>query len=197
MRPRALASMVATLGLGLVLLSCDRPTPPEAEPDALAARDAPGPLEGYSHTLMSDVSGFYMPLSAVSVGRWQLHHLFVGRAGEFVAFEGGERSETFAPLMFEFHDMSSPRMANEMGAEVPSISARVLPSAYLFDGEQVRFAGQHPELGPIRFEGTIDAGALAQSRRTLGGDRSAVLSGTLSVGSRTFEGQQFLWWAGD
>jgi hypothetical protein len=173
--------------LGLLLLaSCDRPGAPVEAPPAAAA---------YSHTLSADLSGYYMPAGEVRVGKWSLDHIFVGQAQDFRSWEGGSRSETFGPVMLQFEDVTSPMVQTEIG-ETRSVSARVLPSAYSVSDTSISFEGRSPELGPVRFAGVLDPGALATARRNLG-DEGVVVTGTLKVGDGPAQNVQLRWWAGD
>ena len=173
--------------LGLLLLaSCDRPGAPAEAPPAAAA---------YRHTLSADLSGYYLPAGEVRVGKWSLDHIFVGQAQDFRSWEGGSRSETFGPVMLQFEDVTSPMVQTEIG-ETRSVSARVLPSAYSVSDTSISFEGRSPELGPVRFDGVLDPGALATARRNLG-DEGVVVTGTLKVGDGPAQNVQLRWWAGD
>ena len=173
--------------LGLLLLaSCDRPGAPAEAPPAAAA---------YSHTMSADLSGYYMPAGEVRVGKWSLDHIFVGQAQDFRGWEGGSRSETFGPVMLQFEDVTSPMVQTEIG-ETRGVSARVLPTAYSVSDTAISFQGRSPELGPVRFDGVLDPGALATSRRNLG-DEGVVVKGTLKVGDGPAQNVQLRWWAGD
>ena len=179
---------VAMLAAALVLASCERTAAP------------PGPAESgraaaFSHALTTDLSGYYLPAEPVRAGNWSLHHVFVGQASEFQAWEEGERPATFAPVMIEFEDETSPMVQTELG-ETRSGTARVLPTAYEVTDTSVTFAGRSPQLGEVRFEGRLDPGALATARRNLGGD-GVVLTGTLNAGGRTFRDVRLRWWMGD
>ncbi|MDI6624965.1 MAG: hypothetical protein QME55_09565 [Brevundimonas sp.] len=174
------AALLAALGLA----SCERASAP-AEPPAAA----------FSHALTADISGYYMPAEPVRIGQWSLDHLFVGQASEFESWEGGSRSDTFAPVMIQFDDASSPMVATELG-EAHSVTARVLPTRYEVTDASVMFEGRSPEQGRVTFDGRLDADALATSKRNLGGD-GVVLTGTLTAGGRTVENVRLRWWMGD
>ncbi len=182
-RPFAFAALAAAL----VLASCERAAAPSGP-------DGPSP-SAFSHALTTDLSGYYLPAEPVRVGNWSLHHVFVGQASEFRAWEGGERSATFAPVMIQFEDVSSPMVQTELG-ERRSRSARVLPTTYEVTDTTVTFSGRSPELGEVRFVGRLDPGALATARRNLGGE-GAVLSGALAAGGQTFPDVRLRWWMGD
>lgn len=186
MRIRFLAAAIAAL----VLASCDRPTAPDAEPGSSVPAAA-----GFSHGMTTDLSGYYLPLSEVRVGKWSLDHIFVGQTAEFQAWEGGTRSPTFAPVMLQFDDVTSPMVATEIG-ESRSITARVLPTSYSVNDTRVAFEGRSPELGAVSFSGSLDPGALATARRNLG-DEGVVVIGTLKVGDAPAQTVRLRWWMGD
>jgi len=171
----------------LVLAACDRP-------DA-GGEPAPAPAPAFSHSISSDLSGYYLPANEVRIGKWSFDHVFVGQAQEFRAWEGGSRSGTFGPVMLQFDDVTSPMVQTEIG-EARSITARVLPSTYSVTDDRVTFEGRSAELGVVRFEGALDAGALATARRNLG-DEGVVVTGRLTVGDAPAQAVQLRWWAGD
>lgn len=178
---------VAALAAALAVASCERSAAPP-EPAA-------SPPAAFSHALTTDLSGYYLPAEPVRAGRWSLHHVFVGQASEFQSWEGGQRSATFAPVMLQFEDETSPMVQTELG-EARSGTARVLPTSYEVTDTSVTFEGRSDELGEVRFEGRLDPGALATARRNLGGE-GVVLTGTLTVGGQTFGDLRLRWWMGD
>lgn len=189
---RRLAVVLACGGAMAALSACDdvRPrsgggTEPAAAPAAAAFRS----------DLSGDISGYYMPASEVRAGDWLLRNAFVGQAADFASWEAGTRQGVFAPVMFEFEDVTSPMTKTELG-EVRSGQIRVLPSRYAVNDGRVSFEGRADGVGVVRFEGRLDGDALATARRNLG-DESPVLVGTLTVGGRRFDGVRFRWWAGD
>jgi hypothetical protein len=188
MRTRLLA--VAGLAAILAVASCDRPDTQGEAPSAPAA-----PAAAFSHSISSDLSGYYMPATEVRIGKWSFDHIFVGQAQEFEAWEGGSRSGTFGPVMLQFDDVTSPMVQTEIG-EARSITARVLPSNYSVTDNRIAFEGRSAELGAVRFEGTLDPGALATARRNLG-DEGVVVTGRLTVGDAPAQAVQLRWWAGD
>ena len=172
----------------VALASCDN----AAEPSK--AGGAP-PAAAFTNTASNDVSGYYMPLDPVRVGKWSLDHMFVGQAAEFQSWQGGERGATFAPVMLQFDDENSPLVQTEIG-EAHSITARVLPTSYTVNDAGVRFEGRSPELGRVIFDGRLDQGALATARRNLG-DEGVVLTGSLKVGDAPAQAVRLRWWMGD
>lgn len=169
---------------GLAVASCDS----GREPAAPAA-----PV--FTNSASGDLSGYYLPIDETRVGKWALDHVFVGQAAEFQSWQGGERATTFAPLMLQFEDTTSPMTQTEMG-EARSVTARVLPTLYVVNDSEVRFEGRSPELGRVMFNGRLDQGALATARRNLG-DEGAVLTGSLKVGDAPAQAVRMRWWMGD
>jgi len=186
MRIRFLAAVtVALLGVA----SCDRSALPGGDP-------APPASEGdFTHGMTTDLSGYYMPLTEVRIGKWSFDHVFVGQTADFMAWEAGTRSPTFAPVMLQFDDATSPMIRTEIG-EAHSITARVLPTSYSVTDTGIAFEGRSPELGAVSFEGRLDPGALATSRRNLG-DEGVVVTGSLKVGDAPDRTVSLRWWMGD
>lgn len=185
---------------GLVLVAvaaCDRPARETGEPEPTPSEQGEAALAGFQHGQTVDLSGYYLPLTPVQAGNWRLHHIAMSDARGFEVWQGGERSQTYGPVMLHFDDVSSPTGTNELGGEYHEVTARVLPDAYEITDERVRFRGQAPGVGTVTFEGRLDAGELELAQRNLGGTEGVVLTGTLSAGGRVFEGQQFRWWMGD
>ena len=182
---RTRLSFAAALLAALAMTACEGPFAPGEAPPAAA----------FSHAITADISGYYRPADPVRIGQWRLDHLFVGQAPEFETWEGGSRSEAFAPVMLQFADASSPITATGPG-EAHSVTARVLPSRYEVTDTTVSFVGRSPELGRVVFEGRLDPEALATSRRNLGGD-GVVMTGILTAGNQTVRDVRLRWWMGD
>jgi len=170
---RALPVLLAA-ALTLTVAACDRGAAPDKTAQATA----------FKHDLPEDVSGYYIPTTAVQVGDWRLHHLFLGQVPDFMAWRDGQRTAGFAPIMMEFEAGDKARRT------------RLIPTAYDVTEDRVRFEATSRELGAVSFEGRLDQDALAKARRNLG-DQGVVLKGTLKVGGRTFDGMSMRWWAGD
>lgn len=196
MRNRSVGA--ATLLSLVVLAGCeDRPAAPEAPAPPVAPQPPTPPETGaaFVHTVRDDVSGYYLPTSEVQVGTYRLDHIFLGQGMEFETWAGGERSETFAPVMLQFDDVSSPMVATEIG-EAHSVTVRVLPTAYAVTDDRVQFAGQSDALGGVSADLRLDPEALATARRNLGSD-ATVLTGTVQIGDRRFDDVAMRWWMGD
>lgn len=173
----------------LALAACQPPAPREGE----GAEDA-RPTADFRHAMTADQSGYYLPTAEVSIDGWTFDHLFMGQATDFQAWEQGRRSGVFAPLMIEFEDRDSPMVQTELG-QSRSGRDRILPTRYQVTDARVEFEGRSETLGPVRFEGVLDAGRLAESKRNLG-DETPVLTGTLTVAGRGYP-VRLRWWAGD
>ena len=184
----------------LTVAACERQSaepPVEAEPVETEAPEAADRLSGFSHDITQDMSGYYMPATPVQVGTWRLRNISVLLESDMDAWEGGERGEVYGPIMIEFDDTASPTGVNELGQEYYSETARVLPEAYDVTDTRVRFRGRSPEVGIVTLDAELDGDGLGLARRNLGSSEGPVLTGTLTVGERVFEGQQFRWWMGD
>lgn len=188
---------VGALAIMLALTGCENADAPDKPSAATETPTGSAPVTGnaFVHSAQGDLSGYYLPVSDVAIGSLRLDHIFLGQAFEFEAWERGETSPTFAPVMLQFDDVSSPMVATELG-ETHSISVRVLPTRYSVTEDAIRFAGRSDELGSVSFNARIDQEALATARRNLG-DEGAVLTGALIVGGRRFEDVRFLWYGGD
>lgn len=188
MRRTAFTLMLAAL----VLAGCEKPkeAAPAAEPAA-----APAAAPAFSHALTVDASGYYMPVTAPTFGKWTLRDIAMGQRTDFAAWEQGNRSSTYAPIMIEFQDENSPMVQNELG-EARSGQARVLPTTYSVTDTAVSFTGASPELGEVKFEGVLNPDALATSRRNLG-EEGAVLTGSLTANGIAVGMVNMRWWAGD
>jgi len=181
---RKLLILTAAAAAAFTLASCDS-----------GSRTSAPPPPSFTNTASGDVSGYYLPMDAARVGKWSFDHVFVGQAAEFDSWKAGQRTGTFAPVMLQFDDTSSPMVSTEIG-EAHSVTARVLPTRYSVNDAEITFEGRSPELGVVQFSGRLDQGALATARRNLG-DEGAVLTGSLKVGDAPAQAVRLRWWMGD
>lgn len=180
---RRIASLAILIPL-LTLAACD------------SGREPAGPpAPAFTNTASGDISGYYLPMDEARSGKWALDHVFVGQAAEFAGWQAGQRTATFAPVMLQFEDTTSPMTQTEIG-EARSVTARVLPTRYTVNDGEVIFEGRTPELGVVMFSGRLDQGALATARRNLG-DEGAVLTGSLKIGNAPAQAVRLRWWMGD
>ncbi|MDB5468617.1 MAG: hypothetical protein JWR84_177 [Caulobacter sp.] len=188
----------------LTLAGCNRqdskPQPAPAPAPAPVPVEAPDrakpPVTGFAHTGNFDNAGYYMPTHDIRIGAWQLKTIGVGAISDFAAWEQGDRTSTFGPILLEFDDTTSPLTTNEMGAEGHETSVRVLPTGYSTDGRTMRFAGVDPKLGPVTFEGAFDPAAMAEAKAQ-GASEAAVLTGVLQVGQTRIDNARFTFFAGE
>lgn len=186
MRLRFVAAAVLT---AVALSSCEDPVAPKKDGGGSSAPAAS------AYAASGDLSGYYMPLDPVRSGKWSLDHVFLGQAAEFASWRAGDKSATFAPVMLQFEDTTSPMVQTEIG-EARSVTARVLPTRFTVDDANVRFEGRSAELGTVIFDGRLDQGALATARRNLG-DEGVALTGSLKVGDGRPQAVRLRWWMGD
>lgn len=199
-------ALCAAAAAALALAGCNRqdskpapaPTPapaPVPAPSAAASTAKP-PVTGFAHTGNFDNAGYYMPTRDIKVGKWQLKTIGVGAMSDFAAWEQGDRTSTFGPILLEFDDTTSPLKPNDIGNDVHEVSVRVLPSGYATDGRTLRFAGVDPKLGPVTFEGAFDTAAMAEAKAQ-GAGEAAVLKGTLQVDQTRVDDARFTFFAGE
>jgi hypothetical protein len=198
----ALCAATAALSLSACNRQDSKPNPapvaaPAPAPAQVHAPDAARPkISGFAHTGNFDNAGYYMPTRDIRVGSWQLKTIGVGAISDFAAWEQGDRTSTFGPILLEFDDTASPLKTNEMGGEAHEVSVRVLPTGYATDGKTLRFAGVDPKLGAITFEGAFDPAAMAEAKAQ-GASEATVLTGTLQVGDTRIENTRFTFFAGE
>ncbi|HEX8471437.1 MAG TPA: hypothetical protein VF633_10015 [Brevundimonas sp.] len=173
------APVLAAMTLFVALAACDDVKTPASTAEA----PAKSVTAAFTHQISSDLSGYYIPATPISVDGYRVKALFLGQGADFAAWEGGAKSGGFAPVMIEF----------EKNGATP---IRVLPQTYSVSDGRVRFEGVDPRLGNVAFTGTLDQNALATARRNLG-DEAPVLTGTLRAGGTAFGHQKFRWYGGD
>lgn len=186
-----------------ILLAACSPAKAPAKGDSPASPGASqpaGPAEptGFTHPAGASLFGYYMPSADTKVGTWQLNNFAIGDEEAFKDWEGGKHSPTYAPVMLEFDDMSSPMGTNELGAEYHTASERILPTAYAITADgKIDFVGKGPKLGKVSFHGQIDMAALQTATREDAAGNEVVMHGTLTVGDKSFENMAFTYFAGD
>lgn len=203
MRIITLALCAATaLGLSACNRQENKPAPAPAPAAAPAPTQAHAPdaarpkVSGFAHTGNFDNAGYYMPARDIKVGHWQLKTIGVGAMSDFAAWEQGDRTSTFGPILLQFDHTTSPLSTNEMGGEGHEVSVRVLPTGYATDGKSIRFAGSDPKLGQVTFEGAFDTAAMAEAKAQ-GASDATVLTGVLQVGDTRIENARFTFFAGE
>lgn len=171
----------------------------EAAAGPTEAAVAPG-LTGFEHKAGEDLFGYYMPTQAVQVGDYRLDHIHIGDAAAFSAWEAGDRTETYAPVMLEFSDVTSPKMTNELGQEYHANTIRLLPTAYKLGEGDFRFVGSHPDIGLVVIDGMLDLDQLAAERASNGlpeTEAAALLRTSAQIGPEAYRNLSFYWFGGD
>lgn len=181
-----------------VLLAACSPTAPAAKGDAAAATPA-GPADptGFTHTADADLFGYYQPVQPIQTGNWKLSNFHIGDEEGFDKWEGGNRPDPYAPVMLEFDDVSSPTATGELGNTYHTVSERILPDAYVINGADIAFVDRDSKLGKVTFRGKLDLAAIAAAKRENAATEGPVMTGTLTVGDKTFENVAFTWYGGD
>jgi len=192
--------VLGVLAVGLAVAACQPRTatePVASEAAPAAASDATATTPAFSHDPAVDAFGFYMPTSDIQVGNLRLDNIAVGTPDELREWEAGKRTETYAPVMMTFEDVTSPMQSNEMGGESHSVQVRVLPVRYAVDGHTLSFAGKDAKLGDVLFQGSWDMAAIKKAQGGEPAGDAPVLTGRLTAGGKTFEDARFTWFGGD
>lgn len=195
------SALVATACVAVLLAGCSQSSEEaktEAKaPVAPAAVPADPTFTGMTRPKGDAQFGYYLPTSEVKVGNYRLDNLHIAGQQGFNDWESGQRTKTYAPVMLEFVDITSPARKNALGNVVYSVKLKVLPTAYLVTDDRVRMVGSHPKLGEVRIDAKIDAAALRKSKATKGKDGAVVVTGPLQVGDTPFSSVSFKWLGGD
>lgn len=185
MRPVIVALAVSALAL---TAACNRKTekaetpPPSAAPAPAPATPEPAveTPTGFEHQARFDASGYYLAEN-VQAGSYKLNHIAIGAPSDFSQWEEGKRASVFGPILFQFDDVNSPTVTNEMGGEAHSLTVRLLPEAYSVSSGKMTFKGSDPKVGQVVFSGSFDEAALAQAKSE-GASSRPVLRGLLKIG---------------
>ena len=138
----------------------------------------------FAHSQSEDLSGYYRPAGMAGADDFELTQVFIGQTQDFEAWEKGQRSATFGPVMLEF-------------AVVGGESLRVLPDRYSVSDNRVSMSGTAPGVGEVSFDARLDRGALSTARRNLGGNEAPAMTGSVRIGGQTYSGVKFSWYGGD
>lgn len=187
----------------VMLLAACSPGPEKAQADTAAAPVLPPavPVDptftGLTRPKGDEQFGYYLPTAEVKIGKYRLDNLHIAGRQGFNDWESGQRTKTYAPVMLEFVDITSPARKNALGNVVYSVKLKVLPTAYLVTDDHVRLVGSHPKLGEVRLDAKIDPKALKKSNAAKGKDGGVVAAGALQVGTTPFNQVSFTWKGGD
>lgn len=194
-------ALLATIGVAL-LAACS----PAAEDAAVDQAKAPVaepavPVDpsftGMRRPRGDEQFGYYLPVNEMKVGDYRLDNLHVAGQMGFNDWETGQRTKTYAPVMLEFVDITSPARKNALGNVVYSVKLKVLPDAYAVTDERIRLVGKHPKLGDVRLDVKLDPVALKKTKGVKGKDGLTVATGALQVGDTPFKDVAFTWRGGD
>ena len=194
-------ALLATIGVAL-LAACS----PAAEEAAVDQAKAPAaepavPVDpsftGMRRPRGDEQFGYYLPVNEVKVGDYRLDNLHIAGQMGFNDWETGQRTKTYAPVMLEFVDITSPARKNALGNVVYSVKLKVLPDAYAVTDERIRLVGKHPKLGDVRLDVKLDPVALKKTKGVKGKDGLTVATGALQVGDTPFKDVAFTWRGGD
>ncbi len=200
--------IIAAAAMSAFLVGCSQQTadqaattpPPSPAPAPVPAVAVDPALTGFVHDKGADLFGYYYPSREVKVGNYKLDHLHIAGEMGFGEWESGARTRTFGPVMLEFVDVTSPTRTNALGAQVYSVTIRVLPTAYLVEPGRIRFVGTEPHLGEVRLDLALDTAALNRARKNANKANSpveVVLKGGLQVGTNPFADLGWNWFGGD
>ena len=160
---------------------------------------ADAPLKGFSHDNKTEISGYYMPVKPITVGKFTLENLSIGGLDDLKKYETGKgRIPTYAPVMFVFQDTTSKKLKNEMGDDYYANEPRVLPAAYRIRGNTIAFEGKDRQVGAVSFTGTIDPKIVkALMDQGIMDTDKIVIKGDLTIAGKVFKGVNFRWFGGD
>jgi hypothetical protein len=171
----------------------------------VAATVTAAPLHGFSRDTNDELFGYYLPASEIKVGHFQLQAFAVGILDDLKKWEAGrERSAVYAPIMFQFTDLSSKMVKNEESGQMEHAETlRVLPSAYRLKGNTIAFAGSAKGLGTVTFAGKLDIKAIKALNAKNGTENAEaqspgpVMTGDLTIAGKVYKNVAFSWFAGD
>jgi len=187
---------VAALGAAVLSAALAPVQPALAKPRPAAA---PAPTSSkFTHAAGFDASGYYMPTSEVRVGRYKVDSIDIASPADFAAWERGRRPKTFAPVMLEVSDVTSPKATNELGQEFHTVRIRVLPDSYRVAPGYFEFRGHDTKLGLVIVSGAIDAAVVRRAKRA--GPNAAAnlaITGGLEMAGERIRNVSFSWFGGD
>lgn len=161
-------------------------------------------LTGFSHDNKAELFGYFLPPDRTKIGHFVLHDFAIGQLDDMKKWESGkDRSDAYAPVMFQFTDLTSKLVKNEESGEMEHSDVRVLPTAYRIKGNTIAFAGSSKGIGTVSFTGTLDTKrVVALNANVASADpkqlpEDGVMKGDLTIGTKTFKNMSFSWFGGD
>jgi len=140
--------------------------------------------------------GYYMPEGEIRVGDYVLSLMFMDDAAQADIWTPETGLDYFAPMMFEFDDVTSDVLIHELGGEYYENSSRALPTRFAVTANSVSFEGFAEGVGDIRFTGSYDRSVVLDAQEW-GATENIAIEGRLQIGDQVFEDVQFSWFGGD
>jgi hypothetical protein len=162
-------------------------------------------VTGFSHDNKSELFGYYLPPDGTKTGHYLLHDFAIGPLDDIKKWESGkDRMANYAPVMFQFTDVSSKLVKNEESGEMEhSEEVRVMPTAYRIKGNTIAFVGASKEIGTVTFTGTLDLKEITKLNTEAGTDsaeaqsKGDVMKGDLTIAGKLYKNIGFSWFAGE
>jgi len=158
----------------------------------------------FGHDNKAELFGYYLPPDGTKTGHYLLHDFAIGPLEDLKWETGNDRMATYAPVMFQFTDLSSKLVKNEESGEMEhSNEVRVLPTAYRIKGNTIAFVGSSNAIGTVTFTGTFDIKTIAKLNGEAGTDNAEaqskrdVMKGNLTIAGRPYKNIGFSWFGGD
>lgn len=161
-----------------------------------------------THAADADLQGYYVPhwnpetgiSTEYRAGHFKLNHISISTTGELTAYEktGTTDIPTYAPVMLQFDDTSSPTGENELGQTYYEVTERVLPGSYTITATHFTFKGHSEKLGAITFDAKADSDKIKAARNNPAhiSDGPALI-GTLTIGDTVIEDVELMWYGGE
>jgi hypothetical protein len=162
-------------------------------------------VTGFSHDNKGDLFGYYLPPDGTKTGHYLLHDFAIGPLDDIKKWESAkERMPNYAPIMFQFTDLTSKMVKNQESGEMEhSEEVRVMPTAYRIKGNTIAFIGASKEIGTVTFVGTLDLKEITKLNAEAGTDsaeaqsKGDVMKGDLTIAGKTYKNIGFSWFAGE
>lgn len=144
-------------------------------------------LKAFAANNKIDYAGYYIPAKEFYIGNFHLDYIAVAHAMDVLSYKSCTlRSKSsypnYAPVIFEFSDVTSQKKVNTIGQYYYVNSPRVLPQTCQISGNKLSFLGKDKQIGKISFTGTLELHAL---------------KGDLMINGKTYKNIEFSWFGGD
>ncbi|WP_454760386.1 hypothetical protein [Caulobacter segnis] len=197
--------LIPALAPLLLLAACEQKTAAPAATAPAEERTVATPTNStptetaFQHDAAVELTGFYFTETPVQAGNWKLTSLDIGQPSDFVDWEAGKRTETYAPIFLVFDDVTSPTAENELGQTYHKVSIRLLPDRYSVDGKTVSFRANDKRLGEVVLELYPDLAAYKKARSSGPNDgvQKPVFTGSLQIGAERIRNLSFSYHPGE